>query len=114
MSMVEEHSTAWRGWMIPRAEQFFPSDHLRTELVEGNPQDRPGPDGAGAGSPRLPDAGCHLPHVVDPAGVREAKTSPPKPMGKWLVETLSGKIDPETPSRREPPREIPFLTHADE
>ncbi len=31
MSMVEDHSTARRGWMIPRAEQFFPSDHLRTE-----------------------------------------------------------------------------------
>ena len=54
--------------------------------------------------------GKRKPFVIVPAEVWEAKTSSPKPMGKWLVENMPRGIVLETPSRREPAREIPFQT----
>lgn len=48
--------------------------------------------------------------VVIPAEVWDARTSPPEPMGQWLVNNLPRGIDLEIPSRGEPAREIPFHT----
>ena len=48
--------------------------------------------------------------VVVPAKEWDAKTSPPKPMGQWLVENLPRGVDLQIPSRREPEGRIPFIT----
>ena len=58
--------------------------------------------------------GKQRPFVVVPAEVWEAKTSPPKPMGQWLVDNLPRGIDLEIPSRQEPESEIPFHTRQGE
>ncbi len=46
---------------------------------------------------------------------RQPAPAPPrKPMGQWLVENMPRGIDLEIPSRRDPGREIPFITQEDE
>ena len=51
--------------------------------------------------------------VVVPAATWDAKTTPRKPLGQWLVENMPRGIELELPSRYDPDREIPFSTDED-
>lgn len=58
--------------------------------------------------------GTRRPCVVVAAEAWDAKTSPRKPLGQWLVENTPRGIELEIPSRRESGREIPFINESDE
>ena len=52
--------------------------------------------------------------VVVPAHVWDRKKPQCKPMGRWLVDHMPRGVELEIPDRREPEREIPFMTKEDE
>ncbi len=47
--------------------------------------------------------------ILVPAELWEAKKSPRKPMGQWLIENMPRGTELEIPDRHEPGREIPFI-----
>ena len=91
-----EMSKPQRVWTVAEAKTHL-SKILRLAEVEG-PQ-------------RI---GTRRPFVVVAAEAWDAKTSPRKPLGQWLVENTPRGIELEIPSRRESGREIPFINESDE
>ena len=52
--------------------------------------------------------------VVVPAEVWHKNVSSRKPLGRWLVENMPRGIELEIPERRDPGRDIPFVTQEDD
>ena len=51
--------------------------------------------------------------ILIPAKLWEAKESPKKPMGQWLLENMPRGTNLPVPDRREPEPEIPFIDEND-
>ena len=51
--------------------------------------------------------------ILVPAKLWQAKESPKKPMGQWLLENMPRGTNLPVPDRREPGREIPFIDEND-
>ena len=85
-----EISKPRRIWTVAEAKTHL-SEILRLAEVEG---------------PQI--IGTRRSFVVVPANTWYAKTSPRKPLGKWLVENTPRGIELEIPSRHDPYRAIPF------
>lgn len=51
--------------------------------------------------------------ILIPAKLWQAKESPKKPMGQWLLENMPRGTNLPVPDRREPGREIPFIDEND-
>ncbi len=47
-------------------------------------------------------------YVIVPEAVWKKNNSPKKPMGQWLVDNIPQDAALELPSRKDPPRAIPF------
>lgn len=53
--------------------------------------------------------GVRKPFILIPAKLWQAKESPKKPMGQWLLENMPRGTNLPVPDRRESGREIPFI-----
>jgi len=51
--------------------------------------------------------------ILVPAKLWQARESPKKPMGQWLLENMPRGTNLPVPDRREPGREIPFIDEND-
>ena len=92
--MTARHVKPARTWTVAEAKARL-SEILRLAESEG-PQ-------------RI---GARRPFVVVPAKIWDAKSSPRKPLGQWLVENMPRGIEFETPDRSSS-RKIPFIDDAD-
>ena len=52
--------------------------------------------------------GLRKPFVVVPEHEWRERAPERKPLGQWLVENMPRGVELELPSRRDPPREVPF------
>ena len=52
--------------------------------------------------------GLRKPFVVVPERTWRERAPERKPLGQWLVENMPRGVELELPSRRDPPREVPF------
>lgn len=85
-----QHSKRQRVWTVAEAKARL-SEILRLAEAEG---------------PQI--IGTRRPFVVVPAEAWYAKTSPRKPLGRWMIDNMPRGIDLEIPSRHEPERAVPF------
>ncbi len=85
-----QHSKRQRVWTVAEAKARL-SEILRLAEAEG-PQ----------------TIGTRRPFIVVPAEAWYAKTSPRKPLGRWLIDNMPRGIDLEIPSRHEPEGAVPF------
>jgi len=92
--MTAKHIKPARTWTVAEAKARL-SEILRLAESEG-PQ-------------RI---GARRPFVVVPAKIWEAKSSPRKPLGQWLIENMPRGIELATPDRNSG-RKIPFIDYAD-
>ena len=94
--MTAQHTKPQRTWTVAEAQARLP-EVLRLAAEEG---------------PQRISAGKSF--VIAAEHRRSAQAPPRKPMGQWLVENMPRGTDLEIPSRRDPGREIPFITQEDE
>ena len=94
--MTAQHTKPQRTWTVAEAQARLP-EVLRLAAEEG---------------PQRISAGKSF--VIAAEHRRPAQAPPRKPMGQWLVENMPRGTDLEIPSRRDPGREIPFITQEDE
>lgn len=91
--MTAHLSTSRRVWTVAEAKTRL-SEILRLTEIEG-PQ-------------RI---GVRRAFIVVPEKVWQDRVPDRKPLGQWLVENMPRGIELELPERREPEREIPFVTN---
>ncbi len=92
--MTAKHAKLNQAWTVAEAKARL-SEILRLAEEEG-PQ-------------RI---GTRRSFVVVPATTWDAKTTPRKPLGQWLVENMPRGIELELPDRRSN-RKIPFIDDED-
>ena len=89
--MTTQQTKAHRTWTVAEAQARLP-EVLRLAAEEG---------------PQRISGGKSF---VVTAERQPAQAPPRKPMGQWLVENMPRGTDLEIPRRRDPEREIPFIT----
>ena len=94
--MTAQHTKPQRTWTVAEAQARLP-EILRLAAEEG-PQ-------------RI---GAEKSFVIAAEHRQPAPAPERKPMGQWLIENMPRGIDLEIPNRRDPGREIPFITQEDE